>query len=853
MTSKPTLKSCLGLLFISVLLSFSQYTYAALAQNQSAVQTAYGKGTVMQHMLAISGLTGTTTSITLSLTNSSQISKLTVCSQNYNPGNGADQFGTAVSNPGATVTITGSTAATSLYVYIDIAAGATTGTQVNVVCTSVTGGTSGSPSATTSSKTVLVADNLTGTKSVKASAGDYATIALMTTAINNYGVGANLVFNINDDETFATPSIANAYAMIRQSGTASNPLIIKRSGTGTNKPILTSTATTSNADAVIGIYGADYITIDGLDIRCTVLASGTNPAFERPIYCYGTYFHGCNNNEIKNCRVDAGSITGQVRVSGISIRSNAIVAGSTASSSYNKIHDNTIMNVDAGVDINYNVTAVVQDNNNEIYNNTITGQFATEAGGIRIGYCKDTKIYNNSLDGTGYTTVPASGVYRYGIATTSNTCTGYIYCYNNVVKNLTVNVNSTNGVVGISLIANTVRIYNNVVANLTNISTTLSSSLYRVYGILGSTDNTLNPYYDICHNSVYLKQTTAVTSGTGVYISAAVANDGGLGLTGINLINNVLVNESTVGTIYSFSLPNRPKNYIVSTSDNNLYYPANFSVSGAGTLNTLALYKIALASQGAEQNSISSVPSFVSSSDLHIIDNSSLANNGGKVVVSSVLPALSITSDIEGVTRSSTKPDMGAYEFGLSIPSVSSLSGLSYTIGNGPSAEKSFNIYGNAMTDDLLITPTANIEISTSAGSGFASAPITLFKDGSGSIPVTTIYARLIAGLSVGTYNTESISLSSAAELTKTISLSGNVDLGTAVNPASQNAVIVYSSNQTITASGLQSGQLMEVYNTLGEKIKTVIAHSGNNQIEMNTKGLYIIKVGQFNQKLIIK
>ena len=312
---------------------------------------------------------------------------------------------------------------------------------------------------------------------------------------------------------------------------------------------------------------------------------------------------------------------------------------------------------------------------------------------------------------------------------------------------MTGSVNTTTGMVGISLIANTVRIYNNVVANLTNTSTTLTSGNYRVYGIMMNTDNTLNPYYDVFHNSVYLKQTTAVTSGTGVYLSAAVDNDGGLGLTGINLINNIFVNESTVGTIYSFSLPNRTKSYIVSTSDNNLYYPANFNVSGAGTLNTLALYKTALASQGAEQNSISTAsPLFTNSStsDLSITDIASPANNAGKVVASSASPATTVTTDILGVTRYASAPDLGAYEINSS-----------QSITFGALADKTygsadFQLNASASSGLAVSYTSSNTAVATVSGNtvsikAVGSTNITASQDGNGSYSAASNVTRTLS------------------------------------------------------------------------------------------------------------
>jgi hypothetical protein len=76
---------------------------------------------------------------------------------------------------------------------------------------------------------------------------------------------------------------------------------------------------------------------------------------------------------------------------------------------------------------------------------------------------------------------------------------------------------------------------------------------------------------------------------------------------------------------------------------------------------------------------------------------------------------------------------------------------LSYEIGNGPSSEQSFQVAGtNLGSNNVTVTPGANIELSTTSGSGFASSAITLTPS-SGTVATTTLYARLIANISLGT------------------------------------------------------------------------------------------------------
>lgn len=105
----------------------------------------------------------------------------------------------------------------------------------------------------------------------------------------------------------------------------------------------------------------------------------------------------------------------------------------------------------------------------------------------------------------------------------------------------------------------------------------------------------------------------------------------------------------------------------------------------------------------------------------------------------------------------------------------SSLTGFTYGQGNGPSAEQSFTVSGAALTADLTLTPPTNYEISTGTGGSFsATNPVTLTPS-SGTVANTTIYVRLKAGLTEGTYNGETVTAASTGATSKTVTCDGNV------------------------------------------------------------------------------
>ncbi len=101
------------------------------------------------------------------------------------------------------------------------------------------------------------------------------------------------------------------------------------------------------------------------------------------------------------------------------------------------------------------------------------------------------------------------------------------------------------------------------------------------------------------------------------------------------------------------------------------------------------------------------------------------------------------------------------------------LTGFTYILGAGPSAEQTFTVSAVNLTGNLVITGTANYQISTTSGAGFTS-PITLSPT-LGTVANTTIYVRLKAGLAAGAYNGEVINITSTGATTKTVTCSGNV------------------------------------------------------------------------------
>jgi hypothetical protein len=132
--------------------------------------------------------------------------------------------------------------------------------------------------------------------------------------------------------------------------------------------------------------------------------------------------------------------------------------------------------------------------------------------------------------------------------------------------------------------------------------------------------------------------------------------------------------------------------------------------------------------------------------------------------------------------------------------SVPSISGFSYNVGNGPSAQQSFTVSGADLSANITITPPTHYEISTTSGASFQSTPITLTQVG-GVVNVTTIYVRLIAGLSVDTYNNENIVSTSTGATTVNVICYGLVN--PSIITAGGGGTFCQTNNVSLTSTGV--------------------------------------------------
>lgn len=60
------------------------------------------------------------------------------------------------------------------------------------------------------------------------------------------------------------------------------------------------------------------------------------------------------------------------------------------------------------------------------------------------------------------------------------------------------------------------------------------------------------------------------------------------------------------------------------------------------------------------------------------------------------------------------------------------------------------------------------------------------------------------------------------------------------------------ATNGILKVLGVNAGQTLEVYNSLGQRLTSIITVAGENSIQLNTKGLLVVKVGKLVNKVVL-
>ncbi|MDZ4122260.1 MAG: hypothetical protein U1C33_07545, partial [Candidatus Cloacimonadaceae bacterium] len=302
----------------------------------------------------------------------------------------------------------------------------------------------------------------------------------------------------------------------------------------------------------------------------------------------------------------------------------------------------------------------VQISNNYINNITASFMFSIigyEGSVAALGNVYDNHLLNITMTGAG----TLIGIEQGFFITTGN-------CYNNKISNLSA-THPTANVVGIlkNEDSTLTSIYNNMIHSLSAVGTNTASDTPTVTGIKYAGSGAGNIYY----NTVFLNGSSTAAGYSSAALYHAMTSYQAVTGTFSRIRNNIFVNKSTPGSLgksVAFWKVTSGSTGMGASSDKNIYYAGTpdsqnlIAYLGTTPCPTLIEYKGVAAT--VDQASFTEDVPFVSSSgniDLHI-------NPTIPTYVQNQAGAISgFTTDIDGQTRHTTTPDIGADEGNFTI------------------------------------------------------------------------------------------------------------------------------------------------------------------------------------------
>lgn len=405
---------------------------------------------------------------------------------------------------------------------------------------------------------------MSGSYDLGGGANNYATFTAAATDLSLRGVNGPVTFNVYSNtynESVSIPAIAGA--------SATNTIAFVQFGAALTPPEIVG------ASPTVQLNGADYVTIENIDIICT----GTGRAVE--------ITGNADFNTIKDCAITGASVSGTTNY-GV-----YIVGGGNDN---NVIENATISGAYYGVRMS-GATGVA-DVANEVRGCSILegkyGVYLERQDGGRVHHC-------DIQPGWAGSTTEIYGVY----VTTHNTG-NTTYSYNNRIHNFR-STTTSNGV-NVSTTAGTTHIsYNNFIYEWNVTGGT-------VYGLRSTTGN--SEYY---HNSIRVNDVSTTANIYAFYMTGAS--------TAATLSNNILQLDVPTEECWSIYLAGGS----LSSNFNCVYGTgAGYNVGFSGTSHaTLAAWNGAT---GFDGNSVSGLAGFVDATNLHIAPTFNLVDGAGQTV-----------------------------------------------------------------------------------------------------------------------------------------------------------------------------------------------------------------------------
>ena len=490
----------------------------------------------------------------------------------------------------------------------------------------------------------ILSGGLSGSVTIGA-AGTYSTLTgtggLFAT-LNAGGLSGNLTVTLLD--AIQTEGGANALNSINYGcGGPFNLTIIPA-------PAMAVTITGSNANAILKLNGADNITIDGLNTGgSSLFVTNTHATGLSELWIgSASTSDGALNNTIRNTTF--AGLTNSVTVGGIVVGSGTTLGNPAESPNNNlTIQGCSFIRQQNGIYMAGNT--ITLDLNTLITQNTFGSTVAADKltfRGLSVQNVQNFTISDNIIAGVASTTVSTATVT--GISVFNLISGGNIF--NNKISDIKQNNTAGWGSNGIGLFSTStginLNVYNNFVSDVASQGFSDVTAADNGYGIMVGSGSGYNIYY----NTVHLNTNQGANAATG--ITAAINLATGLAVGAVNLRNNILGSSQTIGA-NRYAILSSSANTAFSAIDHNNYYTTgpNLGFIGSNRVDLAAI----VAGFGGNANSINVTPVYVSATDLHLDPAGNCLLNGRAT------PIAGITMDIDGNTRNTLTPDLGADEF----------------------------------------------------------------------------------------------------------------------------------------------------------------------------------------------
>lgn len=607
--------------------------------------------------------------------------------------------------------------------------------------------------ANTTNDTLLVTDfrtALNGTYSIGGAGADFANLIAAATALNKGGVCGPVVLNMN---TSAGPYIGQVEFKSIPGTSSTNTIIINGKGS-----VVNATITNTENRSLIRLTGTKYLTIDSVYAEANTAST----------YGYVLTLGGNSNfNTIKNSRFKSPAATSNI-YGGILLTGEDNSPTISSNSSYNRIENNSIEGGFYGISIYGTSGANNLTKGNIILNNTVKDFYEY---GIYNIYADSTQIVSNDVSRMLQTaTTTTYAIYSSGISQEILIEKNKIHHLFELLKS---NTSTLYGIYISSGAAQTGKF--NVVKNNLMYSLTNSGAHYCLYN--ATSGNTL--YY----NNTIVDDYNAATAGAtyGFYQTGSAS--------GIEFKNNNLVLNRT-GSGVKYGIYMGTSTTPLSSNYNNIYVP-NGNV-GYNTTARITMSDWRKVMVGIDTFSLSVNPVFTFANVGNFSPTSAVLNDKG-------IPVTQVTDDITGAARSTTTPDIGAYEF---IPFSNDISISEYLY---PSAGPKCGV----LNDSVVLVV---INTGANAQTGFN---IRVNVTGANSATLNKFYTgNLLSGeadtITIGTYNTNFngvINLTSIVQLgtdvyrnNDTIKTSFASSVASAM-PVANNVSVCKGSNATLVAT----------------------------------------------------